>query len=321
MKLLTWFHALALCMLGASALAQDLTPITIGWGKFPDVPQIALASEKNIWATEKLEATIVPFASGRAGFEALIGGQLDYAIMSELPAVTGVMRNLKFSVVAVLSEYRSFRVIVKGDKPLADLKALAGKKIAMPLGTNLHYIISDALDAQAITAELVNVPPSEMIPALTRGDVDAIIPFPSSYPNARRLLGAQYQEIRLPDYASSFILVASEKSTANPALTRRVLSTLIKGEAFLRDVNDAQESTARFVAPAMSAEAVRAAWPEYQYRIKLDQTTLDLMVRQGKWLKAKGFAKEGEPTPALYRRWIATEPLKAIDASRVTLAP
>ena len=296
MKLLSWVRIAALCTLATSALAQDTTPVAIGWGKYPDVPQIALAFEKKTWATEKLDATIVPFASGRAGFEALIGGQLDYAVMAELPAVTGAMRNLKFSVVAVLSEYRSFRVIAKGDKPLVDLKALAGKKIAIPLGTNVHFIISDALEAKGVTAELVNVPPSEMIPALTRGDVDAIMPFPSSYPNARRTLGAQYQEIRLPDYSSSFILVASEKATANPSLTRRVLASLVKAEGFMRDVNDAQESTARFVAPAMPLEAVRAAWPDYEYRVKLDQGVLDSMVRQGKWLKAKGFVKEGEPT-------------------------
>lgn len=304
------------------ALAQDLTPVSIGWGAYPDVPQIAQAADKKLWAGEKLDAKIIPFASGRAGFEALIGGQLDYAVMAEFPAVTGVMRNLKFSVVAVLSQYRSFRVITKGDKAPADLKALAGKKIAMPLGTNIHFIISDALDAAGVSAELVNVPPPEMIPALSRGDVDAIVAFPSAYQNAKRVLGAQYQEVRLPAYASSFILAASEKVTANPALTKRVLATLLKGEEFVRrDVNESQEATSRFVGGAMPLEAIRASWPDYEYRVKLDQGTLDLMVKEGQWLKAKGLVKEGEPTAALYRKWFAPEPLKSLDPARVTLAP
>ena len=312
---LTWL------LLATPVLAQDATPVTIGWGPFPDVPQLAQASDKKLWAADKLDVKIIPFANGRAGFEALIGGQLDYVVMAEFPAVSGVMRNLKFSVVAVLSEYRSFRVITKGDKPIADLKALAGKKIAIPLGTNIHFVIADALDSKGIVAELVNVPPPEMSTALSRGDVDAIMTFPSGYQNARRVLGAQYQELRLPEYASSFILAASEKATANPALTKRVLATLLKGEELMtKNPTETQEATARYVTGAVSLDAIRAAWGEYEFKVKLDQATLDLMVREGKWLKAKGLVKEGDPSTALYRKWFAPEPLQSLDPSRVTLS-
>jgi NitT/TauT family transport system substrate-binding protein len=68
-------------------------------------------------------------------------------------------------------------------------------------------------------------------------------------------------------------------------------------------------------------QAVRAAWPEYEFRIKLDQAMLDTMVKEGQWLRAKGLIKEGDPTPALYRKWLVDGPLKALDPSRVTLAP
>lgn len=234
MKLPLRLLSTTLLLAAGQAFSQGLTTVTIGWGAYPDVPQLAQASVKGLWAEEKLEARIIPFASGRQGFEALIGGQLDYAIMAEFPAVTGVMRNQKFSVVAVLSQYKSFRVITKGDKAPAGLAALAGKKIAMPLGTNVHFAIATALEKGGVNAELVNVPPSEMIPALTRGDVDAIMPFPSAYQKAKSVLGAQYQEIRTPDYSSSFVLAASEKATANPALTQRVLAALLKGEALSR---------------------------------------------------------------------------------------
>jgi NitT/TauT family transport system substrate-binding protein len=322
MKLPIRLLATTLLLAAAPAFAQGLTTVTIGWGAYPDVPQLAQASDKGLWAAEKIEAKIVPFASGRQGFEALIGGQLDYAIMAEFPAVTGVMRNQKFSVVAVLSQYKSFRLITKGDKAPAGLAALAGKKIAMPLGTNVHFAIATALEKAGVNAELVNVPPPEMIPALTRGDVDAIVPFPSAYQKAKSVLGAQYQEVRMPDYSSSFVLAASEKATANPAMTQRVLAALLKGEALVKaNATESQEATARYVGGATTLDAVRAAWPEYEYRIKLDQNMLDTMVKEGQWLRAKGLIKEGDPTPALYRKWLAPEPLKALDPSRVTLAP
>lgn len=310
---------LALAAAAGTGFAQELTPVSIGWGAYPDVPQIAQAMDKKLWAAEKLDAKVVPFASGRAGFEALIGGQVDYAIMAEFPAVAGVMRGLKFSVVAVLSQYKSFRLVAKGDKAL-DLKALAGKKVAVPVGTNVHFIAVEALEKAGVKAEFVNVPPPEMAAALARGDVDAIMTFPSGYPNAKKVLGAQYQEIRLPDYASSFVLAASEKASANPALTKRVLATLLKGEEYVaKNAAETQEATARFVGGATTVDAVRASWPEYEFRIKLDPGTLDLMVREGQWLKSHGLVKEGEPTTALYRKAFAPEVLKSLDAKRVSL--
>jgi len=303
----------------AGAFAQDPAHVTIGWGAFPDVPQFAVAAERNLWAAEKLDAKVVPFPSGRAGFEAMLGGQVDYAVMAEFPAVSGVMRGAKFSIIGVLSQYKAFRVVTKGDRPTS-LKALAGKKVAVPVGTNVHFIIADALDKAGVKAEYINVPPPEMAAALSRGDVDAIMTFPNGYANARKVLGAQYQEIRLPGHMSSFVLAASEKASARPALSRRVLATLIKGEEFVaKNPAEAQEATARFVGGASTVEAVRASWPDYEYRVKLDAATLALMVREGQWLKTYGLAKEGEPTPGLYRKAFAPDVLRSLDARRVSL--
>lgn len=311
--------ALSVASASAGAFAQDFTTVRIGWGAFPDVPQFAVAADRNLWAAQRLDATIVPFASGRAGFEAMIAGQVDYAVMAEFPAVSGVMRGLKFSIVAVLSQYKAFRVITKGDKAM-DLKSLAGKKIAVPVGTNVHFVIADAMQSAGVKAEFINVPPPEMAAALARGDVNAIMTFPNGYASARRALGAQYQEIRLSEQASSFVLAASQKAAANPALTRRVLATLLRGEEFITSFPaQAQEATAAFVGPGTTVDAVRDSWPAYEYRIKLDTATLDLMVRQGQWLKYNGLVRDGEPTRALYRTAFAPEALRSMDARRVTL--
>ncbi len=86
------YQRLIKALLLPRAFAQDLTPVTIGWGAYPDVPQIAQAADKKLWAAQKLDAKKIPFANGRAGFEALIGGQRDYVVMAEFPGVAGVMR-------------------------------------------------------------------------------------------------------------------------------------------------------------------------------------------------------------------------------------
>jgi len=311
----------ALVMAAGGAVAATPDPVVVGWGKSPDVPQLAEAVDKNLWAAQNLAPQFVPFVTGRDAFEALIGGQLDLAIMAEFPAVVGAMRNAKFAVPAVLSAVTSIRVITKGPTGAQTLKELAGSKIGVPIGTNVHFLLAEALKQAGITAELVTVGPTDLLPSLLRGDIAAAMAFPSSYQGMKHALGAEYREIPLPGAAQFFILAASEKvATGNPDLIRRFLAALLEGETLvLKDPQEAQEADARYVGPAMSLDAIRASWPDYQFRIELDKPVLDLMVREGQWLHDAGFVKDGTASPELFSRYMLPGPLKSLAPDRVSL--
>lgn len=68
----------------------------------------------------------------------------------------------------------------------------------------------------------------------------------------------------------------------------------------------------------MAAELTGVS-PGFGYRIKLDAGTLDLMVREGQWLQARGLAKGGGSAAAHYLKAFAPEALKSRDARCVTL--
>lgn len=297
------------------------TPVKIGWGAFPDVPQIAQASDKGLWAGQGLSPQIIPFATGRDSFEALIGGQLDLAVMAEFPPVTGALRGRKFGVAAVLSRYRALRAIARSATPVTAVKDLAGRRVATSIGTNVHFLIGEALRREGVAAKLVNVGPADMIPALLRGDVDAATPFPSAYPAARRALGDAYQQVMLPDAAQSFVLVASERLAAGDQdLVARVLRVLLEGERLVdADPAESQEATARYVRGAVTLEGIRSAWPEYEFRVQLDQGTLDLMVRAATWIVEQGFVRDVEPSAALIMQRMLPGPLRNVAPDRVTI--
>lgn len=313
--------AAALILGSHAALAQAPTPVTIAWGAYPEVPQIAIATDKNYWKDEGLAVQIVPFATGREGFEAMIGGQIDFAVMAEFPATTGVMRNLKFAVVAVLSKYTKTRAIVKSPTPVTTLQQIAGKKVGVPMGGNLHFISADALKRQGVSVELVNVSPPDLIPALVRGDIAAAFTFPSSYQAAQRTLADQYREIFLPGYGTTYVMAVSDKiATGNPALIRRVLSALLKGEELIaRDLTESQEATARFAGKTFPVETIRASWSDNEFKVQIDKATLDFMTRQGVWLREQNFIKEGTATPELFAKYFLTAPLKELAPARVEI--
>ncbi|MGE0312902.1 MAG: ABC transporter substrate-binding protein [Lautropia sp.] len=311
--------AIAAFATSTPAFAQSRTKVVMGWSRTPDVPQIAEAQEKGLWKQRGLDVDIVPFATGRDAFEALLGGQLDYAVMAEFPAVTGALRRQKFGVLAVLSKYQALRVIAKSPAP-TDFAALDGKKIGVTVGTNINFVLANALKTRNAKAELVNVAPPDLIPALVRGDIAAGALFPSAYAAAKRALGDQYQEIMLPEARAAFVLVASARVLDDEALHRKVLEGLLEGEKFVvADPKASQEVSGRYVGNAMPLETVRAQWPLYEYRVQLDRATLDWMVAEGRWLVERGAVKNVEANEALIRSVFRTAPLKSLAPERVSL--
>src|SRR5258708_30120434 len=202
---------------------------------------------------------------------------MEFAVLTEFTGVIGVMRNLKFQIPAVLSKFKTLRVVAKSATPITTMKPLAGKKIATILGTNLHFLVVEALKRDGVSAELVNVGPADMIAALVRGDVDAAATFPSAYQAVRRTLGTQYQEIPVPGISQSFVIVASDKvATKTPALMWRLLAVLLKGERLVAaDPLESQEAVSRYVGQAIPLELIQASWPEYEFRVQLDTAPLD----------------------------------------------
>lgn len=312
---------LAPAIMPSLARAQSPRPVRIGGGLSVEAPQFALAQERDLFGAAGLAPAVTNFPTGRETFEALIGGQVDLAMMAELPVVVGALRAQKFGVVGTLSRYRGMRIVTKkqgGTAPM--LATLAGRKFGVTLGTNTHFMLMSELATAGIQAEIVNIGPADLIAALARGDVDAAAPFPNAYAGTRRALGADYAEIPVRSYQPTYLLVASEAFVRDVDVTGRFLSALLKAEAAMAtETEAAQAAAARLAGRAQNLEAVRAAWPDYDARISLDRPLLDLMEREGRWLAETGAARGASTEPAVFRAAIAEAPLRAVMPDRVTL--
>jgi len=309
-----------LSLVGAAASAQQVSRVSVAWTPSADTPQIAQAIDKNLWREQGLDVQLVAFPTGREALEALIGGQVDFASMAEFPAVTAAMRQQKFGVLAVLSKYRGNRIIAR-DIELKSVRDLAGRKIATTLGTNSHFALDWELQTAGVSAEIINAAPPDNVPALVRGDVDAAFMFPAFYDQAQRALGPRYRELITPGYVTNMLLVGTaEIIEKRPAEVRKVLSALLKADALVAaNPTETQETILRVVGRAANIDAIRSRWPDYKYELTLDGELLDLMVREGQWIRNRGLVRNVEPSAQLFRAYVSDGPLKTLDASRVRL--
>lgn len=314
------FLAGSLAVMAQGAAAQD-TEITFGGGAFLDIPQLSVAMDQELFAKHGLDVNVIPFQSGRSAFEALLGGQLDVAVMAEFPAVIGAMREQDFKVIADLSRYQATRIIHAGDAGIDTVAELAGKPIGVTAGTNVHFWLENELKAAGIEAEIVSVGPPDIVPALARGDIFAGAMFPSFYGGAKELLGDAYQEIPISSYDTHFILVATQELIdENPDAVSAVLEALIEAEGVVTsDPAASHEAVSRVLGGTLKPDEVAEASANYAFEIGLNDALVNLMVEQGVWINARGSIKGDVPTRESIGAYVDDSFLSAIDAERVTL--
>jgi ABC-type nitrate/sulfonate/bicarbonate transport system substrate-binding protein len=174
------------------------------------------------------------------GLQSIGAGQNDASIQSDPPTVTNIGAGIDAVVVAVVSKsVHNLELIA--NKPYASLKDLKGKKVAWLAGTGGEYGLMKYLEANHMSLkdfQHVNLQPSEAIPSLIAGNVDAIW-YWQPWPRKAMQLGApNVNEIwkSIPEqYEPNFILTVGRSfAQGKPETLKKFLRVLIDAEEALK---------------------------------------------------------------------------------------
>ena len=175
-----WCVALSVALLGVAtllpeALAQARPKVTIGVGIDATYGEIFVAVDKGFMAAQGLDAEYKTFEAGGMTIAAAAAGTVQVGAAGELPGLKPVSDGARIVYVAtgVYTGKSGGTGVVAGIKTPQDL---AGKKIAVLKGSTSElyqtlFFRKHGLDGKAT---VVNVAVPEMIPAMSRGDVQAI---------------------------------------------------------------------------------------------------------------------------------------------------
>jgi len=309
--------ATALTLSATSALAAE---ITIGYAPNLQTLPIVVAQSEGFFAEEDITLETVNFTSGRRALEALIGGQLDVAFMAEYPVSIAAPRDQPFGTCTTLSRYTDNRMISKASAGFEDPSDLEGMKIGTTMGSNTQFFTEALLTEFGVNAEVINVSPPDIVPALARGDIDAGIMFPDFYPAAEKALGDDYREFRSDAYIAWFVLSATpEMLNERPDELAAFVRALVKAEEFIKANPDGAMAALETASEGLlSMEVIQAKFSEAEYEIGLDNGLLDILEVQANWVVEQGMV-EAEPSRDLIKGFLATGPLEAVDAARITL--
>jgi NitT/TauT family transport system substrate-binding protein len=291
MKMLNLLAFTAVTSLPSLAYAD---PLTFAWTPNPQTPQVDIAIANGYFEQAGLDMEFVAFRTGREGFEAMLGGQVDVTFMAEFPAAVGALTGQDFAVVGDLARFTGSRVIVNTSGGAVETLAdLAGKKIGTTLGTNVNFYLDKILKDSGVEAEIVSAAPPDLVPAVTRGDVDAIVPFPSFYGAAQTTLGDNYGEMRVPGYQVHYILAASPNMTTERADDLEAfMGALAKADADVQaNPAAAMAAVSASMNGAMSPDDLTTMWQDVEIGLRLDTVLADLLVAESDWVLAQGVVK------------------------------
>lgn len=170
----------ALAMFAAqTAVAQDLEELTVGY--FLEWPMPFLAAKESGAYEEALGMKVnwVSFETGTAMSAAMASGDVQISVSQGIPpfviAVSGGQDLQVIDVAVSYSDNDNCVVAANLEIDADSASELAGKKVAVPLGTAAHYGFlkqMDHFDVDVASLQVVDMAPPEGAAALGQGAVD-----------------------------------------------------------------------------------------------------------------------------------------------------
>ena len=137
-----------------AAAKKDLQPITIGLMPDTDSLPFIIAQEKGFFAEEGVTVQIQQYKSAMDRDSALQSGNLDGAV-SDMLAVA-FAKSGGFDVKVTSSTDGSYKLIASKESGIHDVKAMAGKDVAVSRNTIIEYVTDQILAKDNMTGESIN---------------------------------------------------------------------------------------------------------------------------------------------------------------------
>jgi ABC-type nitrate/sulfonate/bicarbonate transport system substrate-binding protein len=305
-----------------SAFAAELLKARLAQNLAPISALAIVAKSRGIFEKHGLDITVSNFTSGKQCLDTVIGGGADIATTAEAPVTASAMANQPIAFVAGM-EYSDLKTVVAAKAGIKSKADLRGKKIAFTAGTGSEVYTATLLKSAGLTANdvtLVNLRPQEMLPALAAGSIDAFDTWEPHIANAKKALGEAAAELDTKGtYSETFnIVVMRAYLDANPALVKKFIAALIDAETWVKaNPNDAIATVADAV--GMKRDDLKAIWPDYVYRVRIDDRLVEILKTHAAWRLASGNHPPGAAMPD-FSKVIVSEPLKSLDPARVTVS-
>ena len=233
------FLIAALLLLSACRETPD-TPLRMAINPWPGYEFLYLAERLKLFEAEGVNVRILQFSSLNDARRAYEQGKVDGFGGTLIEVLMARQNSPRQPRLVYLPDYSNGGDLIIGQRELADLKALAGKRVAIEPGTLNTYILSRALQRHGLAlpqVSLVAMPQAEMAYALESGQIDAAVTYPPfsvamlKSPKVKRLFDTR----EIPGEVLDVLVVDASTLEARPEDVARMLRAFTRAIDYSRE--------------------------------------------------------------------------------------
>ena len=173
-----------------------------------------------------------------AGTTKILEDEVDLAVAAEFPFVGEYLRGNRLKIIVSVAHGDLLHLISRKDQGVHQPSDLQGKKIAVPLGTQLEFFLARFLMYHGLTfkdVKPINIPPPESSARIVEGKIDATIwkePFASQI---KKRIGVDASSWPAQGEQNFYGIVASTAEFVNehPQAIEKFLQALRQAERFM----------------------------------------------------------------------------------------
>jgi NitT/TauT family transport system substrate-binding protein len=273
--------ALVLALIATiSASSKAAEPVIIFTGLDTGYAPLYIAELRGMFEKNGVNAKVITFTSGAEAVTAVRSSGAGYVLGGDFPTVKAWVVGDIFGIAPVSWSTANISIVARADiKSAADLR---GKKIGVVVGsapqiTLVNYLLKNGLTLDDV--KQVNLTPGDMVPALARDDIHALIWGATvTTPALEAVRGAHYLQRGSAGYGVDRTILAATKTTlqGNPDTTLGVLRAFREAVEYIRsNPTDAADAVAkRLKLPPRTVSDQMGLW---HYDMEYNQDFVEFM--------------------------------------------
>jgi NitT/TauT family transport system substrate-binding protein len=286
--------------------------ITVAAAAYLTGALVYVAEDQGYFEENGLEVTIKDHESGKAAADALLAGEADISTSADFVFVSNSFDHADLRVLGTVATAQVKELVARKDKGITTTDDLIGKKIGVTKKSGAEFLLGVFLIFNALSyedVELVDLKPSEIVEAISNGDIDATFTWDPYLYNIKGELGDN--AISWPGGQDFyFVLITKEDWIENnPAAAERFMKSLLEAEDYIKDNS---EESKEFVKDRFDYESdyMDYSWPKQEFAVILEQAMLIAFEDQARW-RIKNKLTEATEVPN-YLDYIYTDALEKV---------
>ena len=258
--------AAGLALAAGNAVAAN-TPITfqLNWVAGGANAGFAAAVAEGFYRDAGLDVTLVQGNGSGNTAQLVSNGRSEIAYADAVAVSQLIAKGAPMKVLSTVYQSNPNEVSALKKTGIKSIKDLAGKKVGVPSGssqTTMLPLLLKANNLKESDVNLINMPPTAMVPSLLQGQVDAILGSVDSYQIQLEAQGAQTDNFMFADHGvptvSTSIFASDSYIKNNPEVVRKFIAASLKGWYFALDNPEKAVKDLKSVFPEMNEKLATA---------------------------------------------------------------